>query len=62
VDDEQAAVARSAGRLAGIAFDSHQPRHHVFRHTWAGMTVDLDFGMLVHAAAVEADMPVDFNG
>jgi hypothetical protein len=62
VDDEQAAVACSAGRLAGIAFYSHHPRHHVFRHSRAGMTIDLDFSLLVHAAAVEANMPVDFNG
>ena len=62
LDDEEPAIAGGARRLAGIALDAHDARHHVLGNAGAGMAVDDDLGLLVHAAAIEADMAVDLDG
>ena len=45
--------------LRAVAGDVDAAGHHVLGHARPGMAVDRDRGLLVHAAAVEADMPVD---
>ena len=53
--------AGRAGRLAGVALHVHLARHHVFGDAGAGIAVDDDVGLLVHAGAVVADVTVDLD-
>ena len=48
-------------RLAGIAFDANQARHHVLRDAHPGIAIDHDGGELVHAGAVIADVTFDLD-
>src|SRR5437773_8689383 len=61
LDDQEPAIAGRTRRLASIAVDAHDARHHVFGDTWTRMAMDEDFGMLVHAAAIEAGMAADLD-
>ena len=52
LDHQQSAIAGCARVLARIAVNHHGSRHHVFSHTWAGRTYNVDVCLLVHAGAV----------
>ena len=58
---QQAAAAGGARRLRGVALHVHAARHHVLGDADAGIAVDHDGGVLVHAGAVIADMAVDLD-
>ena len=62
VDAEQPATAGGAGRLAGVALDMDEARHHVLGDAGAGAAMDDDGRLLVHAGAVVADRAVDLDG
>ena len=48
-------------RLPGVALHMHPPGHHVFGDARAGVAVDDDRRLLVHAGAVIADMSLDLD-
>jgi hypothetical protein len=59
VDDQEPAAPRGPGGLGGIALHPDDARHHVLGDPGAGMAVDFDLGLGVHAAAVKAGMAID---
>src|SRR5262249_23614485 len=59
LDDEHAAASRGASRLRGVAGDADPTAHHVLADPCTGMAVDCDRRLLVHAAAIVADMTFD---
>ena len=61
VDYEEAAAAGCASRLRCVAFHMDPPGHHVFGDTLAGVAVEDDVRLLVHAGAVIADMSLDLD-
>src|SRR5882724_2543477 len=61
VDDQEPAATGGAGRLARIAHDVNQSGHHVFGYAGPGIAVNPDFGLLVHAAAIVADVTLDLD-
>ena len=62
VDEQQAAAAGGAGRLAGVALHMDEARHHVLGDADPGIAMDQHGGELVHAGAVIADVAVDLDG
>src|SRR3954468_20752269 len=54
LDDQKSAIARGPRGFRGIAFDPDEARHHVLGDADASVAIDDDFGLLVHAAGIEA--------
>src|SRR3546814_20551906 len=48
--------------LGGAALHAYSTGHHVFRHADADVAMHGDGGLLVHAGAVVAGMPLDIDG
>ena len=61
LDDEQPAMAGGARRLAGIARDPDQPDIMFSATPTPALPWIDDLGLLVHAGAIVADMPVDLD-
>src|SRR5262245_66686170 len=61
VDHQQAAAAGRAGRLRGITFYVDLAGDHVLGDALAGIAMDDDVCLLVHAGAVVAHMSLDLD-